>query len=465
MANWWPWSKRNEVKKTAQPRAGYFVTGARSDYDLLIGGAQLTPALLGTILAEGEAGHTSRQCELFAKIEQGTHVAAVFGRRRGNVVSKQLQMTPPDDDEKSIVAADLATEVVGRIANLKGSLQDLTSAIGHGFALSQIVWVFRDGLWEPAELEHWPHRDCILGNPNSAFEQFPDTIQVATDASRTIGEPLEHNQWVAHVAKSYTGPIARTALLRTVAWWWLFKHYSVRDFAIFVELFGHPKRVAKYHPGASDDEMAALKQAVVELGKDGSCIIPSESMLELVETKTSAGQLPHSAMIELCNAEISKAVLGGTLGTEGGAVGARSLGEVHERNESLLARADCLALAETLKRDLIRPIIEFNLGEGYPVPNVQFVFEEKKDFKAMAETDRILSKDIGLPLTKAYFYEAYGRPAPEEGEELVEMPAAPEPDPIDEEDGEEEAATAAKNMLRALSEKSRIRKVSKSWAR
>ena len=92
----------------------------------------------------------------------------------------------------------------------------------------------------------------------------------------------------------------------------------------------------------------------------------------------------------LCNAEMSKAILGGTLGSDAGTRGARSLGEVHERNELMIARADAAISASTLRRDLLRPMVEFNFGPSAPVPSFAFAVDPAADLDKLSGTARPL---------------------------------------------------------------------------
>jgi hypothetical protein len=69
--------------------------------------------------------------------------------------------------------------------------------------------------------------------------------------------------------------------------------------------------------------------------------------------KGSQGSINHEKLIDLCDAQISKAVRGGTLQTDAGDKGARSLGDVHAEGDVRNARFDALCLADSLQQDVI----------------------------------------------------------------------------------------------------------------
>lgn len=475
-------------RSAQQPKVGTFVSDYRDDYDEGAGGIRLHPARLGSIFRRANAGDTAGMYEVFEVVEQDPHVLSVLGKRRRRVLSRTLQISASEDSDRGQKAADLARTVIlggdGRdgIAQWHAALRDLTDAIFRGFSLLQIVWADRDGFWQPEALKYWPQRFCQLGDPLALYDTADvDEVRVITAADLVKGEALAPDQWICHKAKARSGPLARAALGRAVAWFYLFKHFSIRDWSIFVERYGLPIRKGTYPVGSDDKERTALRDALASIGKDGFCAVPEGTTIELIEARMSARH-PHREMADFCNAEISKVIEGGTLTTEAGERGARSLGIVHQDEQSAITDEDCSQLADTLRRELIAPIVRFNGAAGWPVPTVEFLEDEDEDFKAMAETDSILVNEIGLPLSEDYFYQRYDRPRPEEGQEVVRGKPATPPAMIDDETDEqarEEAETEAaaatglsRAAVRALAREPRVlfelaaqKKRSRGWAR
>ena len=424
----------SRTKAKANPKPGVFLSGWRDDYSVQSGRLSLDPAKLGAALRAADTGNTTAMFEIFDAVEQDPHVHAVLSKRKRRVLSRTMAIKPAvEDDANAQKAADLCRELVlgegaaEGIANWRAALLDLSDAIGRGFALMQIVWVNEGSTWRPAKLNRWPQRDTVLGQPwGGGQDHDDDEVRVITAGQPVYGEPLEPNQWMLYVNKARSDTLARAALLRSCVWYWLFKHFSMRDWTIFADRYGMPVRVGKYNKSANDEERNALLDAVVTLGKDGGAIMPEGTTLELVES-AHTGEHPFRSLVEMCDFQISKAILGGTLTTDAGEKGARSLGEVHERTETDIADEDAKALEAAIKRDLLRPIVLFNLGERYPVPDVEFQAAENEDLKARAERDKILFKDIGLPVAKSYLYDAYEIPEPEAGQELLTVPKPPPP--------------------------------------
>jgi phage gp29-like protein len=435
--------KAKPEREPARPEQGYWYSGLRDDYyiDTSIR-RSLSAEKLGNLINDANQGITAAQYELFEVVEQDDQVCATLGKRRKAVASKQILIEPAMEDDGSqeynqaLEAADLCNEIVfgkwgvGGVGGWKQSIHDLTDAIGKGFALSQIVWKYDGGRFVPECLERWPQRECQLGDPSKQYQQDHDQVRIITDANNWRGEELQKYQWVLHIQKEWSQPLARAALLRSVVWFYLFKRASWRDWLIFCEKFGMPTRMGKYHPGASDDEKSALWSAVKSLGTDAACIVPSQSTIELIEAKGTSGgtTMPFPELVAHCNKAIATAILGNPMTTDPGQKGARSLGEVYERGEDELTKSDCENLAESLRQQLIAPIVGFNLGWDRPVPKVQFVFEQVIDLDKQSQRDERLVK-MGLPIAKSYFYETYGIPQPDDDDELLEAPK-PSPSPM-----------------------------------
>ena len=139
--------------------------------------------------------------------------------------------------------------------------------------------------------------------------------------------------------------------------------------------------------------------------QDAIAIIPDDCEVEIKDSpfKTSSANL-HKSLIQVCNAEISKAILGQTLSTENTGTGSYAATKGH-----LDVRADIInddkKMVEQVFNQLIQWICDLNVSDGkYPVFNL---YEEEKVNKEKAERDKILS-ETGLKFKKSYFVKNYG---------------------------------------------------------
>jgi phage gp29-like protein len=423
----------NVVRLPPKPEEGTFISGWRDERRGDEARDYLTPAKLGYYLRAADQGDTRAIYEIFAATEEDPHVYSVLSKRRRRVLSRALEIYPFNDSDQAHRAADLVSECIfggdraDGIRNLSDGLWDLSDAIGRGFALSQIVWAYTDGLWRPTELKRWPQKECIIGDRRSRFDATdPDEVRILTDEAPTYGEALAPGQWILHIQKARSDALHKAALLRVVVFWQLSKRFTARDWLIFSERYGHPLRLGKYAPGSDTTERNAIRKAVSELGKSAWAIIPEGNSIEFVELKgTGTGSLPYPELVKICNAEISKAILGGTLTTEAGDRGARSLGQVHEDSEVELATDDGRRLCDTLRRDLFSPIVRFNLGRNIPVPYCEFTQEDNQDLLALAQAHQIVIKGIGIEASEEQLREIYQLQPPKDDEDTIGGAAEP----------------------------------------
>ena len=102
------------------------------------------------------------------------------------------------------------------------------------------------------------------------------------------------------------------------------------------------------------------------------------------------------AFVEYLDAQVSKAVLGQTLTTEmPRSGGSRAAAQVHEGVRRDILNADAKRLAATLARDLVRPIVELNMGPQRQYPKIELGLPDDSDAKVFAEIVAMLA-DRGL---------------------------------------------------------------------
>ena len=112
-----------------------------------------------------------------------------------------------------------------------------------------------------------------------------------------------------------------------------------------------------------------LLQAVANIGTDAAAIIPESMLIEFTEARQTGSVELYQSFCQYLDAQVSKAVLGQTLTTEiPQGAGSRAAAEVHDTVRRDIMSADARRLAATLNRDLVKPIVDLNLGprEHYP---------------------------------------------------------------------------------------------------
>ncbi|MFR3921923.1 MAG: DUF935 family protein [Dysosmobacter welbionis] len=254
------------------------------------------------------------------------------------------------------------------------------------------------------------------------WDGVDDSFRCRTDETPS-GILLPKNKFIIHKYKARSGHPARAGILRVVAWMYLFKNYDIKDWISFAEVYGLPFRLGKYAPGSSDEEKRALMQALIQLGADAAGIIPEGASIEFVTTEKTSSTDLYERLARYCDEQISKAILGQTLTSDSGG-GSYAQSKTHNEVRHDLTVADCKALAATLRRDLIRPLVLFNFGEEKRIPRIRFDCEEDEDLMQTANVVGTLVEKTGLPVPLSYLYKKFSIPEPEDGEAIA-TPATP----------------------------------------
>jgi phage gp29-like protein len=372
--------------------------------------ASLTPAQVAEILRRASMGDAHDFLIAAADIEEkDLHYRAVLQTRKLAVAGLPWDVQPADESRAAKKAADLARRVLESI-DLPDLMVQLLDALSKGYAVAEILWQTDGPTWVPAAIlpreAHWFRFDRETGRALRLMDGTPD------------GQELPLYKFVCHTPKVMAGIPLMGGLARSALWAWVFKSYALRDWAAFAELYGQPIRLGKYEAGATREDIAVLKRAVFELGSDAGAVIPAGMALEIVESgsKTASADL-YQRLIEYLDRQVSKAVLGQTLTTDQGSSGSLAQARVHNEVRADLMRADARALASTLTRDLIAPLIRLNMP-GAPLPHLRLIVEEPEDMAALADQ---LAKlvPLGMPIPQAWVREKWGIPEAAPGEPVL----------------------------------------------
>lgn len=372
----------------------------------------LTPIRLAEIFREADMGDVLRQVELFEEMEEkDPHMFSQLQTRKNAVTGLDYEIIPFDsDNELDKQIAEFVSNEINSIENFEDIEIDLLDAIGKGFAVSEIVWDYADGKTTVQDIK-WRHQKRFF------WDSIDDSFKVLTKDFPS-GIILPENKFVVHRYKARSGHPSRAGVLRVVAWMYLFKNYDLKDWISFCEVFGMPLRLGKYAQGASDEDKASLMRALVQIGTDAAGIIPDGTTIDFITTEKTSSTDLYERLARYCDEQISKAILGQTLTSDSGG-GSFAQSKTHNEVRHDLTVADCKALAATLRRDLIKPLVFFNFGENRRIPYLRYDCEEAGDLKETAEIITTLVQGTGLKVPTSYLYKKFSIPKPEAGEEIA----------------------------------------------
>lgn len=351
----------------------------------------LTPARLQAILAQAEQGDWAGQLDLADDMEERDgHIYAELAKRKGAVSQLEWDVVAPD--KASAAEDELAAEVrewLQGLPEFADVLLAMMDAVLKGFAMHELVWGPDPALGARrlTPTFHWrPQRWFTLAEDRRTLLLRSQSTGSVRGLATHAAEPLQPFGWLAHVHASRTGYATRASLCRVLAWPYLFKNYSVRDLAEFLEVFGLPLRLGKYPAGASDEEKRTLLQAVVNIGHNAAGVIPQGMVIEF-QRAAEGSAVPFTAMWDRMEAIESKVILGQTLTAGEGQHGTQALGNVHNEVRLDIRNADALQVAQTVNAQLVRAycLINHPRAERLRLPRFAFDIGEGEDLATYAE--------------------------------------------------------------------------------
>lgn len=376
----------------------------------------LTPVKLARIFKEADAGDPFRQMELFEEMEsKDTHLFSQLQTRKLAVTGLDWEVQPFSQDGTDQEIAAFVEEQLKELDGFSDNLMDILDAIGKGISFQEIEWEYRDGHVVVGNIEYVHQKKFY-------YNTLTDALMLRTEAFPG-GIPLPENKFVVHRYKARSGHPSRYGVLRVVAWMYLFKNYDLKDWVSFCEVYGMPLRLGTYDATASEKDKAALMDAIVRMGTDAAGIVPSGTDIRFIESNKQSSVDIYERLARFCDEQMSKAIVGQTLTSDSGGSYAQS--KTHNDVRKDLTEADCKAVMETVRRDLIRPLVEFNFGVRAHVPYFVLNATDTDDLKETAEIVNTLAA-TGLEIPKSWLYKKFNIPAPEKGEETIgKAPAAP----------------------------------------
>jgi phage gp29-like protein len=166
---------------------------------------------------------------------------------------------------------------------------------------------------------------------------------------------------------------------------------------------------------------------VANIAGDCAAIIPESMKIEFIETgNVGAASDLYLKRADWLDRQISKAVLGQTATTDA-ITGGLGSGKEHRQVQEDIERADAVALAAILNRDLIRPWIDLEFGPQKRYPRLKIGRPEPEDLDQLVKALGILVP-LGLKVEASEIRDKFKLSEPGENAEILgAVTAAPPP--------------------------------------
>lgn len=381
----------------------------------------LTPARAVAILHAADAGFPQQQFELFDEmLQKWPRLAAVANTRRLALTALDWEVVPAVRRSSDSGAArraapqrvaEFCTATLARLDSLHDALDHLSSALGYGVAVAELVW-------EDSQLVD------IVPVPQSRLivdASEPWRLRVRTDEAPVDGVALDENpsKWIVHTPRAATGRWFDGGLLRSSVLLYLAQNLSFKDWLIYSQLAGMPLRVAQFDPGTPENDKRALLTALESLGTEAVAAFGKNIDVKLIEAG-GAGDKPYQPLQQYCNTEVTILWLGQHLTTDLTGNGSRAAAEVHDRVREDLLADDIADEGRTLRRDLLTPLVRARFGADTPLPTFRRSIVESIDTRALADVLAVAARQLGLRVPRAWAHRALGIPQAVDGEATLE---------------------------------------------
>jgi len=343
-----------------------------------------------------------------------SHLKAVVDVRKMGVLALPTLIEPADESPRAKLIADWVTWMLAEISRDYydgGFARDrfnALDAIPFGFAVLEIDWDLKDGWLVPMRLLHRPMRQFKF--------TWGGDLRLLVSGADLKGTPLPDKKFLVFTPygrfeNPYGIPAVQSAYFPSK-----FKTAGMKFWAIFLDKFGSPTIEGKYPAGAKKEEQDKLYEIIAAYQQETGILVPEDFAISLIEARRS-GTANYEGFIEVCNREISKAILGQNLTTEvkGGSYAAANIHQMVRRD---IQQADAWAEMSLWNDQLIRWAVDFNFAEPRLYPKWRIRVEAAADMRLTLDIVREMLA-TPLPMSRAEIYEMLHLSPPKDGDDSI----------------------------------------------
>lgn len=278
-------------------------------------------------------------------------------------------------------------------------IKEMLDAPMFGYQPIEVMWGDKEGLWLPVELKGKPVEWFCFGEENN-------DLRFKSSESYWTGEELPERKFLCPTQDaSYNNPYGVPELSR-VFWPVTFKKGGWQFWMFFIEKYGMPIIWGKHPPGDSQENIDALADALEKAVQDAVLVTADNNSVELKDSPFRASSTgTYKTLLDTCNAEISKSIIGQTQTTEiTGGTGSLASAQVHGEVRQDIVDADVKIIEETFG-ELIQWICELNFP-GAEIPVFEMWADEDVDLTLSERDSKLIV--CGVRFTKKYFQKNYG---------------------------------------------------------
>lgn len=382
----------------------------------------LTPDRLVTLLKGADSGNIADMLALWKEMQaKDLFLQGIVNTRRMAVTGLDYEIVSASDKAEKVRDKKLADEAAAycreQLERVRGYnrttnqpmafcdlLKHLAGAIGPNFAAAELIW----DKFELVEFDPVPDHRLTMNTWES-----PE-IRITTEDD-LMGVSMTRGKFVAYMPNPTPGVPFAVTIARAMAVAFILKHYAIKNWAIFMEVFGIPPRTGTYPANSSPDEKTEMAKMLKNLGTDAWGMFREGFEFQFHEV--NRGSEPYSPFINHVERAQAILMLGQNMTTTSvNATGTYSAATVHENVRYDLVKDDLKGESGMVDSQILAPMVEMKYpNRGAAVPHFQRRTESPADRKLNAEMMDVAVNKLHLPLEKDYAYERLGLRKPSDG--------------------------------------------------
>ncbi len=348
-----------------------------------------------SILRSSERGEPWQYYALCRDMELGyPHLQAEWSKRKAVVIGQQQTVVPHDINSPEDVKAALAVEeMIDGCDNWSDGIKHLLDATLYPSSTAEKIYEemsntsatlgytvpirYRLKQLAPVNYTLYCYRipytasqnasnPVLEFNPNDwepwmRFFSVEPKNGAVNWATSEVYKP-EKDRHIIHRGNflSTTIPDSYGGQMRAILFWWLLATQGRDWMAMYMQKYGSPFLVGKVDAN-NTDSVAMLNEAFQMSQQVGGIVVDSKAAIEVVQAAASDGANAHKTLIDLCNREVSKIIIGQELSSTAKNTGMGSgVSELQGEVRDDFRSADTTKLADTLRRQLFMPYLQLN---------------------------------------------------------------------------------------------------------
>lgn len=292
------------------------------------------------------------------------HVAAVVESRKAGVRSLQYELSTENVPKEVVRTCKASLENIDHEIQFRDDVVDTRL---FGMVILETVFDYAGSkyLWRKIEQR------------NQEWFEFDSTNTLYFNPYFFDWLPCDENKTTLITSgATYSNPYGQ-AILSKIYWSVQYKLDLLKAWIQYADTFGFPSIAFKVPEGMKDNERQELEEAGAKFIQGGLGIFKKNIEVVLQEVKKSDSSKLFHDMIEFCNREISKAIIGQTLSTDIGTSGSYAAAAVHMEVRKEIVEADAVLIEKTMNK-LLRTLVNLNHGKKVVAPTYNLLPREIK---------------------------------------------------------------------------------------